>query len=359
MYKRKEHAMKWNEYEMVAGRSLPNEAHAAHLTGRFIQEMGASSLGKTGPIFVTDTFVKNISEIYGMFSHGDDEYPAMGITIQGAPVFVECNRFPNCAVVRRRCTDEVKREHPAVGALWQRKLSEYDGKCRTSTVHIHPMNLPGLSGTDIANFDSLRLNPDDPSTFEGTHPYPVILVNLAGGGNLELIGFWVSGGTANRVSVEPVSDDSEVIKKAWKRARKMPYFSREGYIVRRINQRVGKDWEVELGVHPRTGAKAIKATRNDGEKVLVRFNSETPLGLSLGGAAQGRFCFEDYFDWTRLFDDLARERGNNDGADTSRIQCSSAGGQESVPDGETVEISSETVVKDPDKEGKTEIGSTC
>lgn len=312
----------WDDYEAVndpaSGKKLPNEGHATTLTGRLMESVGLSAAPTSQSIFVTENFVKNISEIYGSFSPKDDEYPAMGITIQGAPVFVECLRFPDCAVVRRRATDEVKREHPAVGAIWQEKLREHDGKCRTSTVHIHPMNFPSLSGTDISNFDSLRLNPDDPSTFDGEHPYPVVLINLTGSGKLEMLGFWVSDGRAHQVDVQPIRDDSSVVKQAWRRAKKMPFFTEEGNIARRINQRVSKDWNVELGINPRTGDKAIKALRRDGKKVLVRFNSETPLGLSVGGATPRGFCFEDYFDWTRLFDDLA---GRKESSPETQANC--------------------------------------
>jgi len=320
----------WDSYEAVndpaSGRKLPNEGHATTLTGRLMQSVGLTTAVAQSNIYVTETFAKNISDIYGSFSARDDEYPSMGITIQGAPIFVECIRFPDCAVVRRRVTDEVKREHPAVGSLWQDKLRQYDGKCRTSTVHIHPMNFPSLSGTDISNFDSLRRNPDDPSTFNGNHPYPVILVNLNSMGNLEMLGFWVSDGQTHRVEVEPVRDDAAIVQDAWDRAEKMPYFMAEGDIARRINRRVSKEWEVELGVNRRTGSKAIKARRSDGKKVLIRFDTDTPLGLSVGGTAPRGFCFEEYIDWTRMLNDLAQRqdrparderRHKTDGADGS------------------------------------------
>jgi len=297
---------------------LPDEEHAStpweRPTGG--EEFPPDLLSQT--IYVTETFLANTSDIYGGFSPHDDEYPAMGITIQGAPVFIECIRYPDVAVVRRRSTDEVHRGHPAVGALWQEKLREYDGKCRISTTHIHPMNFPTLSGPDVANFDSLRLNPDDPSTFEGTHPYPVVLLNLAGAGNLEVLGFWVADGRAHQVEVKPIRDDSPIVEQAWRRAKRTPYFSEEGVIARSINHRVSKEWEVELGVHPRTGKKAIKARRRDGQKVLLRFDSETPLGLSVGGAAPRGFRFENYFDWTRLFEDLAECNKDNSGVSSAR-----------------------------------------
>lgn len=303
----------WDDYEAVndpaSGKKLPNEGHASNMIGRLMQSIGTSSAATSQSIIVTETFVKNISEIYGGFVPHDDEYPAMGITIQGSPVFIECVPFPDCAVIRGRVTDEVKREHPAVNALWLEKLHQYKGKCRSSTVHIHPMDFPTLSGTDISNFDSLRMNPYDPSTFDGDHPYPVLLVNLTGAGKLDMIGFWVTGGKAYTVDVQPIPDNSPLVQQAWQQAREMPYFSEEADITKRINRSVSKDWEVELGVNHRTGRRAIKATRSDGKRVLVRFNAERPLGLSVGGAAPSRFCFEDYMDWTRMLNDLAEYTG--------------------------------------------------
>ena len=316
----------WDDYEAVndpaSGKKLPNEGHA-NLTKRLMETVGLATAPTDQPIRVTGTFVKDISEIYGSFSALDNEYPAMGITIQGAPIFVQCVRFPDCSVVRHRATDEVWREHPAVGALWQDRLRQYDGKCRTSTVHIHPMNYPSLSGTDVSNFDSLRQNPDDPSTFDGEYPYPVVLINLSGAGRLELLGFWVHDGRAYPVEVVPVRDNAVIVRQAWREAKKMPYFSAEGDVARRINQRVSKEWEVELGVNSRTGDKAIKARRSDGKKVLVRFNSETPLGLSVGGTAPRGFCFENYVDWTHLFDDLAGGQEGRSGSEASHPACDS------------------------------------
>jgi len=311
----------WDEYEAVndpaSGKKLPNEGHAEDddwddfeavndpASGKKLPNEGHAAVQTDQPIFVTEAFVKNIADIYGSFSASDDEYPAMGITVQGSSIFVECIRFPDCAVIRRRTTDEVKREHPAVGALWREKLCQYNGKCRTSTVHIHPMNLPRLSGTDIRNYDDLRMNPNDASSYPTGSPYPVILVNLTSAGKLDLLGFWVANGAAHKVEVQYIPDDSPVIRQAWENAQAMPFFSEEGNLTRRINRMVSKEWDVELGVNPRTGGKAIKARRNDGKKVLIRFNSETPLGLVAGGPALRGFCFEDFIDWTRMFNELA------------------------------------------------------
>lgn len=301
----------WDDFEAVndpaSGKKLPNEGHAAS-AWRCEQHAARSKDQLTQPIYVTETFVKNIADIYGNFSANDDEFPTMGITIQGAPIFVECLRIPDAAVVCRRSTDEVIGDYPALSALWEHTLRRHGGKCRKSSVHIHPMNLPSLSGTDVRNFDALRQNADDPSTYPTGLPYPVILVNLNSQRRLDLLGFWVVNRKAYNVDVEPVPNDSLIVLKAWRNAQPLPFFSEEGNIARRINRLISKDWEVELGVNAQTGAKAMKAQRADGCRVLIRFDSETPLGLTTGGSAPRNFCFEEYFDWTRMLNDLAQSQ---------------------------------------------------
>ena len=300
----------WDDYESVndpaSGKKLPNEGHA-FLRDRLMQRMGLATAPSRGPIYVTEKFKRDIVRIYGRFTSTDNEYPAMGITIQGAPIFVECVRFPDCAVVRRRFTDEVRREDPAVGRLWESKLRQYSGKCRTSTVHIHPMNLAHLSGTDISNFDSLRTNPNDPSTFGRSHPYPVILINLNAGRTLSILGFWVKNGRADKVEVVALPDDSTEVVTAWREARRMPFFSEEASITQQINQLVSKEWVVELGHNSKNGKNAIKAVRSDGERVMVLFENDSPLGLQARGTKIKRFAFENYVDWTRMFNDLIKE----------------------------------------------------
>ena len=263
----------WDDFEVVndpaSGKKLPNEGHARNSYDHFGMHHCSSSANSD--IFVTESFVKNISEIYGDFKPTDDEYPTMGITIQGAPIFVECVRFPSTAVVRRRANDEVLREHPAVGALWESKLIQYKGKCRTSTVHIHPMDYPFLSPRDINNFDTLRIHPDDPSTFDREHPYPVILINLQDE-DLQILGFWVMDGEARPAPIQVVQDLSPQAQEAWNNAKPMPFFSQEAGITRRIDRLISKDWNVEYGINPITGEKAIKAERIDGKRVLIHFN---------------------------------------------------------------------------------------
>ena len=291
----------WAEFEAVndpaSGKKLPDEVHGCVCEER---DLFSSPCDLTQELYVTEQFVRNIVAIYGEFTASDDEYPAMGITIQGAPVFVECVRFPDIAVIRRKTTDEVKRTHPDVAQLWQDKLTEYGGRCRSSTVHIHPMGLDRLSSTDIRNFDGLRTNPDDPSTYPNGTPYPVILVNL-NQGSLELLGFWVTDGRAFRVPVQAILDDSAIASNAWEKAQPLPEFTDESQAVDHINRLVSKAWKVEFGVNSKTGKKAIKAVRDDGAKVLIRFTPKTPFGLDVGEEVN----IAQFMDWTRMLNALA------------------------------------------------------
>lgn len=310
----------WESFEAVndpaSGKQLPDEVHALHsATGGGHPPLSGADARKC--IYVTETFVRDITDIYGEFTPSDDEYPAMGITVQGAPVFVKCLRFPDCSVTRHRVTDAVERSHPEVSRLWNAVLKEHNGKCRSSTVHIHPMGLDRLSGTDIGNYESLRTNPDDPSTFPTGCPYPVILVNLLPSRKLELVGFWVMDGQACRVDVVQVPDESAVVSEAWEKSEQMPFFTGESGITRRIDRMVSKTWSVELGLNPGTGEKAIKARRDDGIRILIRFDPESPLGLTVAGIEEGDFRAEYYVDWTRMFNDLVdrREQPEVDGPD--------------------------------------------
>lgn len=300
----------WDDFEAVndpaSGKKIPNEGHATQWMG---YERSAMPMLEPTPsiIYVTERFWRDIESIYGNFTAQDPEYPALGITIQGAPIFVECIRYPEEAVVRRQASDEVRGDHPTVEALWERILNNHQGKCRKSTVHIHPMNLPALSGTDVRNFESLRTNPHDPSTFGVNQPYPVILVNLTATRKLELLGFWINQGVAYRTRIKPVADDAPQVTEAWSHAQPLPFFSEEAAVVRHINRQLtGRRWTVELGVNPRTQVKAIKAQAADGRRVLLRFTPGAPLGLSFGDSTSLGLDLEAYVDWVRLFDDLAQ-----------------------------------------------------
>ena len=292
----------WDSFEAIndpaSGKKLPDEVHGC------VNEERAP-LSSTHPlkqeIYVTEKCISDAVEIYGDFTASDDEYPAMGIVIQGSPVFVECVRFPDSAVIRRKFTDEVKRAHPDVAQLWQSKLNEYEGRCRTSTIHIHPMGLAALSSTDVHNFDALRVNPDDPSPYPNEKPYPVVLVNL-NNGSLELLGFWVMDGAAYNVPVQAVLDSSSIVSNAWKKAQPLPFFTAEARAVSQINRLVSKAWQVEFATNTKTGEQAIKAIRDDGAKVLIRFAPETPFGLDISE----ELGVEQFVDWTRLLNTLAQ-----------------------------------------------------
>ena len=162
------------------------------------------------------------------------------------------------------------------------------------------MGLASLSHTDIRNFDGLRTNPTDPSPYPDENPYPVILVNL-NQGSLELLGFWVTDGRAFRVPVQAILDDSAIVCNAWEKAQPLPEFTDESRAVDHINRMVSKEWKVEFGINLKTGEKAIKAIRDDGAKVLIRFTPQTPFGLTVGESVQ----VERFVDWTRMFNALA------------------------------------------------------
>jgi len=169
------------------------------------------------------------------------------------------------------------------------------------------MGLSALSSTDIRNFDALCTNPDDPSTYPTGDPYPIILVNL-NRGSLELLGFWIMDGRAFQVPVQTVLDDSAIVSNSWRKAQPMPSFTEEGQMVDKINQMVSKAWQVEFGINSKTGEKAIKAVRNDGAKVLIRFNTQVPFGL----AVSGETAIAQFVDWTRMFNTLAESSPFND-----------------------------------------------
>ena len=300
----------WDAYSAVndpaSGKKLPDEVHAMQTNNKEGDLPPPLSFPQQS-ILVTEKCVENILEIYGKFTASDDEYPAMGITIQGSPIFVECVHFPKTAVTRRKTSDMVERGHPDATVLWRSKLDEYRGECRTSTVHIHPMNLPALSSTDIQNFDSLRTNPDDPSTLPNGYPYPVLLVNLNSSGSLELLGFWIMNGRSYRTKVKMIRDDDPVVSRAWEHAEAMPFYSKECSITQRIDRSVSKTWSVELGINPVTQEKAIKAIRQDGKKVLIQFSQNAPLGLCVGPIDSDTFHIEEFVDWTRMLNTLVQK----------------------------------------------------
>ena len=152
------------------------------------------------PIHVTNQFCSDIKSIYGNFISTDLEYPAMGVTIEGTAIFVECKKYPRNAIIRRSTTDEVRGDHPLVKKLWNETLVYYKGKCRYSSVHIHPMDFPNLSFVDIDNYENVRNDRNAPNSLPPGSPFPVILINLHKG-KLKLIGFWVYEGNSYRTKI--------------------------------------------------------------------------------------------------------------------------------------------------------------
>ncbi len=254
------------------------------------------------PLILTESFVEDINSIYGDFTSNDNEYPAMGITIANSPVFVECAKFEESSITRAYATDKVNKNTSGNKKIWNEKLVEFDGKCRLSTVHVHPMNLNQLSSIDISNFDSLRTSHDEPTTYETNMPYPVILINLLNSGKLEILGFWIMDGKSFPTKTKIVSDNSAVVAEALKNAPQLPYFSEAYKAVQKINKMVSKDWVIELGYNQRSNTNAIKAS-NGKEQLIIKFN-QSLFGIEIDN-------LHKYVDWTRLLNDKVSLKKNN------------------------------------------------
>lgn len=289
----------WDDFEIIdpkSGKKVPDEGHAA------------TDAKRPKTIFITEQFYENVHTIYSDFTRSDHEYPAMGITIHNSAIFVECVTFPDEIVVRRPTTDEVKRSHPAFDALWKEKLEQYQYKCRTSTVHIHPMNFANLSSTDIRNFDRLRLHPDDPSTFSSEHPYPVILINLNAHLKIDILGFWVINGDAVQAPVVKIPNNHAMIESAWQRADALPE-PWEDNLIEVIQSQVAGRYQVDLGINTVTGERALKVESQcdtqlshvKNQRCLLRFDGEQSLSLR---GKNGVVRVEQHVDWLGLFDEL-------------------------------------------------------
>lgn len=277
----------------ASGKRVPNEGHCAMPAGRF-----------RPPLMVTDTFVRQTEEIYGGFVASDLEYPAMGVTIEGAAIFVECLPYPNAAIVRRQMTDEVHGDHPELVALWNKTLLRHNGKCRYCSVHIHPMDLPCPSAVDIANYERVRTDQRAPNTFAAHEPFPFILINLHDGA-LQLLGFVVEDGACRPATVERVRDDDARVVAAWERATPLPYFRPEAKIADYIQSLVKPVWAVRFGAKPGEEHTAVLAEHQDGRRVIVRFDPLSPLGLGHDLLDSRAVQIERYVDWRSLLGDLA------------------------------------------------------
>lgn len=260
---------------------------------------------RLGPILVTDTFVQQVEDIYKEFTPQDHEYPTLGVVIQGAPIFIRCVRIPDVAIDRHQVTDYMRMDHPEAQRVWKQQLISHGGKVRFSTTHIHPMNLPALSGYDKQQFEAVRTAPNTLNPYESDHPMPVILINLNEGA-LELLGFWVYHAKAIKVEVVQLPDNDERVVEAFERAEALPFFSTEARIAESANNSVRKGWTVEMGCHRRTGQKVLRAVRVDGAKVMLRFAPGVPFGLTDTQIEAGKVSLASYVDWSRLLDDLAR-----------------------------------------------------
>lgn len=259
------------------------------------------------PILVTDTFSQQVDEIYGAFTPQDDEYPTLGVVIEGTSTFIRCIRMPDVAIERHQTTDFMQMDHPDAQRVWKQQLVAHGGKVRFSTTHIHPMNLPRLSGYDERQFENVRTAPNSLNPHEGNHPIPVILINLKNGA-LELLGFWVQNAQSTPVPVIQIPDNDERVVQAFERAKTLAYFSAEARIAEIANASVRKSWAVDMACHKRTGQKVLRATRTDGAKVMMKFTAGAPFGMTHDAIESGKVTMAAYIDWSRLLDDLADGR---------------------------------------------------
>lgn len=281
----------------VWGRSEPN-APGAKAPGAY--EHRAETLGKdwrqtvSRPIFVTKQFRNDVAAIFGGMSRNDKELSALATVIEGSPIYTGCLRYPDDIMRRNFCTVDVNvNDDPRVVALFQEKLVQTAGRVRVAPVHIHPMNYPMLSATDISTYEAFRKSTTEPSPLGIGKPYPVILINLKESYNPELLGFWVMEGKMFATGVETIDDDSKVVENAWKSAKPLAYFTPEAELARRIDQAAGPKWSVTLGVCKKTGEKALLVKGETG-RVTVPLRDGGVVDLGEDGA-------ESHVDWDTVF----------------------------------------------------------
>jgi len=257
-----------------------------------------------GAIYVTESFVNDINKIYGNFTPRDNEYPALGVTIAEAPIFVECLKYPDEAIIRRRMTDEVIGSHPSIVSMWNTILEKYQGRCRYTSVHIHPMDLPRPSSVDINNYERVRRDTSAFNTFEGDKPFPFILINLHGG-KLQLLGFWVMNGECYKCEIIDLADHHAKVKSAWETAPPLAYYSEESKCVRKVQNSISSKWTVSLAVRNGTNEKAMKVNDDQGNRFILGFDKNKVLGLSNPFLNNGKIIIEEFINWEILFDELA------------------------------------------------------
>lgn len=251
----------------------------------------------TRPIFVTNQFRRDITSIFGGMCRSDKELSALAMVIEGSPIYYQCLRYPDDVMSRNFWTVDVNvNDHPRVASVFREKLTKTGGKCRVAPVHIHPMNYPKLSATDISTYEAFRNSTTEPSPLGVGNPYPVILINLKESYKPELLGFWVMEGRMFPTRVQTIDDDSAVVKNAWERAKPVAYFSQEAELARRINQAAGPTWSVTLGVCKKTGSKAL---------LVKGENGRTAIPLNEGGFIDFEVeDIESHVDWGALFNNF-------------------------------------------------------
>ena len=248
----------------------------------------------TRPIFVTNQFRKDAVSIFGGMCQGDKELSALAMVIEGSPIYYQCLRYPDDVMSRDFCTVDVNvNDNRRVASVFREKLIQSGGKCRAAPVHIHPMNYPKLSDTDISTYEAFRNSTTEPSPLGVGNPYPVVLINLKESYKPELLGFWVMEGRMFPTCVQTIDDDSAVVKNAWERAKPVAYFSDEAELARRIDQASGPDWSVTLGICKKTGSKAL---------LVKGENGRTAIPLNEGGFIDFEVeDIESHVDWGALF----------------------------------------------------------
>ena len=247
------------------------------------------------PIFCTRRFTEDIKRIYGNISRCDAEASAYAHVIAGSAVFYKCEELPEYMMQRQMAAVSTRMDTPEARKMFIDELKQTQGRCRYVSVHDHPMNFPYLSACDIRTYEHCRTSATEPSPLGCNNPYPVVLINLSENQSIELLGFWVNNGYAQRTEITIIPDDSEVVEKAWKNAPQLAYFSPEAELARNIGKTLPDGWSVILGVNPDTQQKALLVTEPDGRNKTIPF-SDSPLGLEAED-------FWMYVDWHRLFVD--------------------------------------------------------
>jgi hypothetical protein len=256
-----------------------------------------------GQIYYTSSFKKDVHRIYGEFNYADDGYSALGITIQGAPVFVECIPFSEEVAVCNRMAENINIVHPAVSELFHRTLVRYDGLCRCTSIKIHPMTSAFPSNVDVVNYEVLRTNLAAPKTYDNDHPLPFLWVNIHNG-KVQILGYWVFEGRCYIAETICVQDDDRRVKQAWLDAKPWVSFSEEAKFVEMVRQNLSETWKVELRQEPDGSGKTMLVRDSRLNTLQLKFDQKKVLGLSHLNFAEGQICFEDYVDWEALFKDM-------------------------------------------------------